>query len=141
MMSASQHPSVEIGSPPEFKGTPDVWCPEDLLVGAVNSCLMLTFLSLAQHKKLEVIAYESIAQGTLEHRDGKYRVTRVTVQPRVTLNSDADGEVARGVMQETKEACMITNSIIGTVDIEPEFSGQSAHFNSDELVGRPGSHV
>jgi organic hydroperoxide reductase OsmC/OhrA len=43
-LSASGHPAIEIGNPPAFKGTPDVWCPEDLLIGALNACLMLTFL-------------------------------------------------------------------------------------------------
>jgi organic hydroperoxide reductase OsmC/OhrA len=42
--SAPEHPPIEIGNPPAFKGTPDVWCPEDLLMGALNACLMLTFL-------------------------------------------------------------------------------------------------
>ena len=31
ILSASEHPTVEIGNPPVFKGTPDVWCPEDLI--------------------------------------------------------------------------------------------------------------
>ena len=43
-LSASGHANVEVGNPPVFKGTPDVWCPEDLLIGALNACLMLTFL-------------------------------------------------------------------------------------------------
>ena len=43
-LSASEHPNVEVGNPPVFKGTPDVWCPEDMLIGALNTCLMLTFL-------------------------------------------------------------------------------------------------
>ncbi len=83
-LSASEHPTVEIGNPPAFKGTADVWCPEDLLIGALNACLMLTFLYQMRRRQLEVLAYESSAQGTLEHRDGKHRVTRITVQPRIS---------------------------------------------------------
>lgn len=120
-MSASQHPSLEVGSPPEFKGTPDVWCPEDLLIGALNTCLMLTFLALARRKNLEVMAYESTAHGTVENSSGKFRVTRVIVQPRVTLNGEAAAETAGSVIKETKEACMVTNSILATVDLVPEF--------------------
>ena len=48
--SAPGKPQMEIGSPPEFKGEPGVWCPEELLVAALNGCLMLTFISLAQSK-------------------------------------------------------------------------------------------
>jgi hypothetical protein len=53
---------MEIGNPPAFKGTSDVWCPEDLLIGAVNACLMLTFLYQMQLRKLAVIDYESSAK-------------------------------------------------------------------------------
>ena len=38
---------VDVGSPPEFKGQADVWAPEELLVGSVNTCMMLTFITLA----------------------------------------------------------------------------------------------
>ena len=44
-----------------------MWCPEDLLIGALNACLMLTFVYEMQLRKLEVLAYESSAQGALEH--------------------------------------------------------------------------
>src|SRR2546425_3642932 len=53
MVSALGKPSLEVGSPPEFRGEPGIWTPEDLLVGALNSCLMLTFLALAQSRSEE----------------------------------------------------------------------------------------
>ena len=46
IMTHEGHLPVEIGSPPEFKGAADVWCPEELLIGAVNTCLMLTLFIL-----------------------------------------------------------------------------------------------
>ena len=102
--SASGHPNVEVGNPPVFKGTPDVWCPEDMLIGALNACLMLTFLYQMQHRKLEVLAYESSAQGTLEHSDGKHRVTRIVVQPRISLKSGDDMEAAREAIKDTVDS-------------------------------------
>jgi organic hydroperoxide reductase OsmC/OhrA len=121
-LSASGHLLIEIGNPPAFKGTPDVWCPEDLLIGALNACLMLTFLYQMQLRKLEVVAYESSAQGTLEHRDGKYRVTRIAVRPRISLKSENDIEAARDALKQTVESCMISNSILATVLLEPELN-------------------
>ena len=46
-LSASGKPNIDVGSPPEFKGEPDIWAPEELLVGSVNTCMMLTFLNRA----------------------------------------------------------------------------------------------
>src|ERR1700721_73466 len=85
-LSASRKPNIVVGSPPEFKGQPDIWAPEELLVGSVNTCLMLTFLTLAQAKGLVPVGYQSEAEGLLENVEGKYRITEVTVRPRVTLN-------------------------------------------------------
>jgi len=120
-LSASGHPNVEVGNPPVFKGTPDVWCPEDLLIGALNACLMLTFLYQMQRRKLEVLAYESTAQGTLEHRDGKHRVTRIAVHPRIALKSGNDMAAAREAIKDTVDSCMISNSILATVQVDPQF--------------------
>jgi organic hydroperoxide reductase OsmC/OhrA len=124
-LSASAHPAIEIGNPPAFKGTPDVWCPEDLLIGALNACLMLTFLYQMQLRKLAVVDYESSAQGTLEHKDGKYRVTRIAVQPRISLKSENDLEAARDAIKDAAESCMISNSILATVQLDPQFNAPS----------------
>src|ERR1700674_771020 len=57
--SAPGKPEMDVGSPIEFRGEPGVWSPEELLVGALNACLMLTFVSLAQNKGIQFVAYES----------------------------------------------------------------------------------
>jgi organic hydroperoxide reductase OsmC/OhrA len=119
-LSVEQHPSIEVGSPPEFGGTPEVWCPEDLLIGGLNTCLMLTFLAIAQVKGLQVVTYESEAEGTVERSNGKLRITRVNVRPHVKLKSEADLDKAREALKRTKEVCLITNSIIAEVDLIPE---------------------
>jgi len=38
MLSAAGRPDVIVGSPPEFKGDPDIWAPEELLIGSLNTC-------------------------------------------------------------------------------------------------------
>lgn len=72
-LSASGHPNVEVGNPPVFKGTPGRVVPRRFVDWSVECCLMLTFLYQTQRRHLEVVAYESGGQGTLEHSDGKYQ--------------------------------------------------------------------
>jgi len=48
ILSAAEKANIVVGSPPEFRGEASNWSPEELLVGSLNTCLMLTFLSLAQ---------------------------------------------------------------------------------------------
>ncbi len=122
VLSGTGKPDVGVGSPPEFRGHPDNWSPEDLLVGALNTCLMSTFYALVQSKGVEPVAYQSRAEGSLENVDGKYRITEVTVSPTVVLKSEADLNVARELMEGKVEAnCFITNSISGKVKLMPQF--------------------
>ena len=119
--SAPGKPEMDVGSPPEFKGDPGVWCPEELLVGALNACLMLTFVSWAQNRGVQVVAYESKAEGLLENIDGKYRITEVRVQPSLALKSQPDVDAARALMDEVEQHCFISNSIRAKVKLAPEF--------------------
>jgi organic hydroperoxide reductase OsmC/OhrA len=112
---------IEVGSPPEFRGEAGVWSPEHLFVNSLNTCLMLTFLSLAERQGLEVAGYESSAEGLLENVDGKYRITAVTVRPRVAVKSEASVDVAREVMGKVEGNCFISNSITARIDLQPEF--------------------
>jgi organic hydroperoxide reductase OsmC/OhrA len=119
--SAPSKPKMDVGSPPEFKGEPGVWSPEELLVGALNACLMLTFVWLAQNKGVRFVAYDSAAEGLLENVDGKYRITQISVQPSVVLQSQADLEAARTIMNEVEENCFISNSITAKVKLAAQF--------------------
>ena len=121
-LSAPGKPNVIIGSPPEFKGQPDNWAPEELLVGSLNTCLLLTFLTFAQGKGVALAGYTSEAEGLLENVEGKYRITEVTVRPYVTLQAERDLEPARAVMATVEEHCFISNSITAKVTLTPEFA-------------------
>jgi organic hydroperoxide reductase OsmC/OhrA len=119
--SAPGKSEIDLGSPPEFKGEAGVWSPEELFVGALNGCLMLTFVAMAQAKGLQFVAYESAAEGLLENTDGKYRITEVSVTPNLVLKSQADLETARTIMGTVEENCFISNSITATVKLTPQF--------------------
>jgi organic hydroperoxide reductase OsmC/OhrA len=120
-LSAPGKPDVVVGSPPEFKGDPSFWAPEELLVASVNTCIMLTFLTLAQAKGLTPAAYESDAEGLLEHVEGKYRITEVAIRPRVSLKSQPELERARAVMEGVEAQCFISNSVTSKVTLAAEF--------------------
>lgn len=125
IMTHESHSNVEIGSPPEFRGAADVRCPEELLIGAVNICLMLTFLAYAQHRHLEIAACESSAEGTVENTDGKYRVTSIAVRALIVLKQESDIALAEEVLKSAKEGCFISNSVTATIELQPQFSTKS----------------
>jgi organic hydroperoxide reductase OsmC/OhrA len=121
VLSTAGRPNIIVGGPPEFKGEAGNWAPEELLVGSLNTCMMLTFLSLAQARGLIPVGYEGEAEGLLENIEGKYQITKVVVRPRVTLKSEADLESARKSMDGVEAQCFISNSIKAAVTLTPEF--------------------
>ena len=122
LLSAVEKPNTIVGSPPEFKGEPGVWTPEELLIGSVNTCIMLTFLSLAQARGLTPAAYESEAEGLLENVEGKFRITEVTVRPHITVKAELELERAREIVKRAETECFISNSVRSKVKIVAEFS-------------------
>lgn len=113
--------TIEVATPPEFpKGMPGIWSPEHLLVAAVNSCLMTTFLAIAENFKFDYIAFESNADGKLEKVEGKFMITEVVLSPVLTIAPDADKEKAIRILEKSEAACLISNSVKAKIVFHPE---------------------
>lgn len=121
MMDVSGKPSVEVATPPEFKGHEGIWSPEDLYVASVNSCIMTTFLAFAGRAGLAFEGYESEAEGLLEFVDGRFQFTKIVVRPRVALLPGADRKQAEEILHKAEKNCLVSNSIRTEVVLEPAF--------------------
>lgn len=120
MNSAVLNQEIEVATPPEFpKGMAGIWSPEHLLVAAVNSCLMTTFLAIAENSKLEYTSFHSKAKGKLELQDGKYLISTIYLQPEVVIVNEKDRERAERVLIKSEKACLISNSIKSTIIFGP----------------------
>lgn len=112
---------IEVATPPEFpKGMAGIWSPEHLLVAAVNSCLMTTFLAIAENSKLVFERFTSKAVGKLEVVEGKYMISEVTLTPTLTIVSEEQRERALKVLQKSEAACLISNSVKSRIIFQPE---------------------
>ncbi len=111
---------IEVATPPEFpKGMPGIWSPEHLFTAAVNSCLMTTFLAIAENSKLEFSAFACKSKGKLEQVEGKMMMSEVHLEPTVTLIHEKDRDRAARILQKAEAACLITNSIKSKVTMSP----------------------
>jgi peroxiredoxin-like protein len=107
---------VEVATPPEFpKGIPGIWSPEHLFTAAVSSCLMTTFLAIAENSKLDFLSFTCGSKGKLEQVDGKLRMTEVLLEPVVTVRHEHDIERALKVLQKAETNCLISNSVTAKV--------------------------
>lgn len=121
MSSPVLNTNIEVATPPEFpKGMPGIWSPEHLLVAAVDSCLMTTFLAIAENSKFDFINFESHAAGKLERIDSKYMISEIVLSPILTVTHDADKEKAIRILQKSEAACLVSNSVKATIVFKPE---------------------
>lgn len=112
-------PQLDVAIPPEFNGHEGIWSPEQLLVGSVASCIMTTFIAIAEASKLEYSAYQSTAHGVLEKTDGGYEFTRITVEATLTVGDDAAVSKAERVLQKAEQNCFISRSVKADVELKP----------------------
>lgn len=112
-------PEISISSPPEFKGIPNVWTPEDFFVGAVEICQMSTFLSFGMRKNIPLKSYKSSAEGLLEFVDGKYRFTKIILKPIITVDHSWTKEQVEEIVHQAHDNCLIGNSITAEIVVEP----------------------
>jgi peroxiredoxin-like protein len=111
---------IEVATPPEFpKGMPGIWSPEHLFTAAVSSCLMTTFLAIADNSKLDFISFHCDSEGKLDQVDGKWLMTEVKLMPRVEVKDEKDIERAMKVLQKAEANCLISNSVKATITMEP----------------------
>lgn len=120
--------SIEVVTPPEFsQGIHGIWSPEHLLVAAVNSCLMTTFLAIAESSKLDFLSFTSKGKGKLEMVDGKYIISEIELAPTIVISDVTHEEKAKRILNKAEAACLISNSIKSTIIFTPTVLTQSAN--------------
>lgn len=112
MSSPELSQNIEVATPPQFpKGMENIWSPEHLFTAAVSSCLMTTFLAIAENFKLDFVNFECSSKGKLEQIDGKFLMTEVILEPIVTIKNESEREKAEKVLQKSEANCLISNSV------------------------------
>ncbi len=123
---------IEVATPPEFpKGIPGIWSPEHLFTASVSSCLMTTFLAIAENSKLEFTHFHCDSRGKLDQVEGKFLMTEVILEPTVTIVNEKDRERAERVLAKAEAACLISNSIKSKITMIPRIALAAA----EEPVG------
>jgi organic hydroperoxide reductase OsmC/OhrA len=94
VLSLAGKPDLEVASPPEFRGHPGVWSPQDLLVAAVNACAMTTFLSAVkqEHQEAALAAFKEAESGCIIARSIH---ARIESEPRIVVMQRVPAAAAR----------------------------------------------
>jgi organic hydroperoxide reductase OsmC/OhrA len=94
--------------------------PEDLLVTAIASCHMLSYLYICAVEGVIVTGYTDHATGVLiENENGGGQFKSVTLNPEVTVSDATMIEKAIALHHKAHEICYIANSMNFPVENKP----------------------
>ncbi|HET6553103.1 MAG TPA: OsmC family protein [Dyella sp.] len=118
-------PTVEGSSDPMFRGDASKYNPEDMLVTALSTCHMLSYLHQAVLAGVVVTAYTDSAEGTMETDVHGGHFTEVVLRPVVTITADSDALKAEAAHEAAHHGCFIANSVNFPVRCEPRIIVES----------------
>lgn len=120
LTSLDLNQTIEVATPPEFpNGIPGIWSPEHLFVASVSSCLMTTFLAIAEYSKLDYEEFRVKAVGTLEKVEGKFVISKIELLPELLISDASKEAKALRILEKSEAACLISNSIKSEIVLHP----------------------
>jgi organic hydroperoxide reductase OsmC/OhrA len=104
-------PVLEVSAAKAFKGDPELYNPEDLLLSSLVSCHMMSYLYVCAQNGIEVLEYSDNAEATLEvSPNGSGRFVAATLNPKVKILNPDQIQLALDLHQKANELCFIANS-------------------------------
>ncbi len=112
-------PSAEIPMSADavFRGDPNRVNPEQLLVMAVSSCQLLSFLALAAREGVDVVEYIDDAEGAMRSGTDRMRIDRVDLVPVIRVAPGTDHDRVRALVDLAHEGCYIASSLRTTTTV------------------------
>jgi organic hydroperoxide reductase OsmC/OhrA len=118
---AEGKPTIPASSDPFFRGDPDRYNPEELLLASLSSCHMLWYLHLCSVNSVTVVEYTDKATGIMaEMEDGGGYFKEVTLRPEVMVTDAAMIAKANSLHHEANKLCFIANSVNFPVHHQPD---------------------
>lgn len=104
-------PVLDVSAAKAFKGDPELYNPEDLLLSSLVSCHMMSYLYVCSQKGIEVLEYSDNAEAILEVApDGSGRFTEVRLYPKVKIANPDKIQEALELHTKANKLCFIANS-------------------------------
>jgi organic hydroperoxide reductase OsmC/OhrA len=102
---------LQVSAAKAFKGDPDLYNPEDLLLSSVVSCHMMSYLYVCTQNGIDIVSYQDQAEATLEVLDnGSGRFIEIRLFPHVIIRNADQITEALLLHQKANELCFIANS-------------------------------
>jgi organic hydroperoxide reductase OsmC/OhrA len=120
IISAASKPELIGTAAVEYKGSPEHYNPEDMLIASLSGCHMLSYLALAANAKITVLSYVDNADGSLQKDGMSAKFAEVTLRPKVLISEDSDPEKALALHEKAHHICFVAKSVNFSVHVAPE---------------------
>lgn len=118
---AEGKPTLTASADTPFRGDADAWNPEELLLGSLSTCHMLSYFFVAVRHGVVVTSYSDSPTALLEvDSNGAGAITAATLRPTVTIADEAMRQAAVDAHAEASQLCFIANSVRFPVRHEPQ---------------------
>lgn len=119
--AAGKTSTIPASSSAVFRGNAERYNPEELLVAALSSCHMLSFLHLCADAGIVVTSYADDAEGVMKmNADGSGQFTDVLLRPRAEYAGAPAREQIEALHHRAHDLCFIARSVNFPVRCEPE---------------------
>ena len=117
-------PQLHLTTDNKAVGEPDKLNPEDLLVTAVASCHLLSYLYVCAQEGIVITSYEDTTTGTMiENEKGGGKFEEIILHPKCRVAEPHMRERALELHHKAHEVCYIANSLNFEVKCEAEVIG------------------
>lgn len=111
-IGAAGKPTIPGSADPSFRGDPQRWNPEELLVASLSQCHMLWVLALCAQEGVVVTGYTDHPSGTMAQTpDGGGHFTEVTLRPELELADPNRAGALADIHERAHRLCFIANSV------------------------------
>ena len=113
--------TIEGSADKPFLGDETKLNPEEMLLGALTSCHMMSFFYVCRHQKIEIESYEDNPVGELSlNNDGSGQFDKVILNPQVTFRCPVDEPELLELHRIAGKLCFIANSLNFPVEYNPQ---------------------
>jgi organic hydroperoxide reductase OsmC/OhrA len=120
LVSTENKPNILASADPHFRGDKTRYNPEEMLVAALSSCHMLSYLHLCAVNGVVVLEYKDNATGTMiENPDGSGQLTEATLNPIIKVKDSSMNKKANELHEQAEKLCFIARSVNFPVHHKP----------------------
>ena len=105
------HDTIHVTAPAIAGGSGKEWSAEHLLLAAVISCYMNTYLSFCRKMNFAISHFECNAIGQVAQTGAGYQFTHINVYPRIIISDESLRSNAAIAAEKTQHHCLVSKSI------------------------------